>query len=169
MFLSPGHIGWRAKLETMIYLGQTANELCMQNSQTQAVCETRSMMQGKGHFNLWGFRIVMLLRLTMTQSHHEKMCHVSSYKCPQRVHSCQSLTIWRKFNPRVWTEAEFWNGMFEFCLPERLNAFLWQRFSIPVERVCWYSRGSQLPWPRLCPSGSNGWFTNQLLIFLPLE
>lgn len=103
----------------MIYFARTANELCIRNGQTQVVCQTRSMMQSKGHFHLRGFGAVMLLRPTITV---EKTCRVSTDKCPQRVHPI-----------RVWTEAECWNGESEFCLPERLNAFLWQRFLIPLE------------------------------------
>lgn len=77
-------------LETMICLGQTANELCIRNGQTRAVRQTGSVTQGKGHFHLCGFRAVMLLKLTMARSHCEKTCHVSLDKCPQGAHPCQS-------------------------------------------------------------------------------
>lgn len=110
-----------------------------------------SMGHGKGHFNLWGLRAVMLLRLTMTQSGClKKKKHVNVQMSTEGT-PLSVMTIWCMFIPGVWTVAEFWSDIFEFRLPESLNAFLRHCFLIPVECSCWSSRGLELPWPSLLP------------------
>lgn len=118
-----GIFGSRAELETMTCLVRTATELCKQNVQTQAVCQTRSMTLSKGHFHLLGFRAEMLLRLTMTPSHSEKACHMSADKCPQRVHPCQ---LWPSDGSSTWEFERIlnlWNGEVVFCLPGKAYCF----------------------------------------------
>lgn len=152
--LGLAYSGWGVKLETMIYSGQITNELFIQKQSNQ------SCLSNKQHDSRQ--RSLLFVRISSYNAacnyndsiSEWKTCHVPTNKCPQRVYPWSILTIYWMSNPREWEETEFWNAMFEDWLPESLNDFLRQPSLILIEPACWYSRGSQLVWPRFCPSGS---------------
>lgn len=107
---------------------------------------THSMGHGKGHFNLWGLRAVMLLRLRMTQSGclKNKICQCTN------VHRGYT-SVSHDHLMHVCLQSLNGSWILKWHLPERLNASLRHCFLIPVECSCWSSRGLELPWPSLLP------------------